>query len=133
MTPADAVETEAPEKRGPTILVVEDEVIVRMAFADALRDEGYNVIEAANGGEAREVLQTQFEIDLLITDIRMPGEPDGLALASSARERRSNLKVLISSSHVPADRALVAADLILQKPFRIDELVAAVEKLTGDA
>ena len=121
----------APETLQPrrTILVVEDEVLIRMVICESLRDEGYTVVEAIDGREALKLLQTQSDIGLLITDVWMPGEMDGLALASSARERWGGLNVLIVSGHAPAAEALAVADAFLHKPFRIDTLIAAVGKL----
>jgi CheY-like chemotaxis protein len=65
--------------------VVEDEVLVRIKVADELRAQGYAVIEATNASEAISVLQSSMRIDLVLTDIRMPGDLDGLGLARMMR------------------------------------------------
>ena len=82
-----------------TILVVEDDVLVRMPIAHYLRDCGYKVIEAANGDEAVTVLTHQDTvIDLVFTDIEMPGALDGFGLAKWVREHRPGLDVILAGT-----------------------------------
>lgn len=69
----------------PTVLVVEDDVLIRLSVADALRSAGLDVIEAATGDEALTVLASSATVDLVFTDIQMPGSTDGLELAQIAR------------------------------------------------
>src|SRR5947209_12937519 len=101
----------------PVILLVEDEVLVRLATAELLRDEGYVVLEAVNGGEALALLETGHPLDLVITDIRMPGRMNGLELCSSVKRLRANLPVMLFSSHLP-DQAPHCADAFLAKPYQ---------------
>ena len=112
------------------ILLVEDDVLIRLAMADVLRDEGYEVVEAANGDEALTVLDTSEELHLVITDIRMPGPIDGLAFAALVKDRQSATPVLVMSSHLPddADRRF---DQFLAKPFTFSALLDAVKELIG--
>ncbi len=70
-----------------TLLIVEDEALVRIDLADLLGDMGYEVIEAAGADQAIALLETHPEIVAVITDIQMPGSMDGLALARAVRER----------------------------------------------
>jgi CheY-like chemotaxis protein len=118
-----------------TVLVVEDEVFIRMVISDYLRSCGYKVIEAANADEALIVLQhLDLTVDVVFTDIEMPGTMDGFALANWIRANRPGLDVFLAGSVSRA--ANVAADLCdsgpLPKPYdshlvvdRIRQLIAA--------
>lgn len=114
----------------PVILLVEDDVLVRLATAELLRDEGYVVLEAVNGGEALALIETGHPLDLVITDIRMPGGIDGVQLSMEVKTMRVNLPVMLFSSHLPHDRA-AAGDAFLQKPYRPEDLFALVNKMVG--
>lgn len=81
-----------------TILVVEDEVLVRLMIARHLRDKGFRVIEAANSGEALDALESPEPIDLLFTDIMMPGVMNGIMLARWVRQNRPEVRVLLTSA-----------------------------------
>ena len=82
-----------------TILVVEDEVLVRMPIAQYLRDCGYKVIEASNADEAMQVLLHQeTPVDVVFSDIEMPGTVDGFGLANWIREHRPGLNVLLAGT-----------------------------------
>lgn len=114
------------------ILVVDDEVLIRLVIADALRDEGYAVVEAASGDEAYELLSAGVPADLLITDIQMPGRMDGIALARAARELRPELLIVFSSAQVAASEAVadVAAGF-LAKPYSTAPLLRLAHRLLG--
>src|SRR5258708_25492745 len=86
------------------ILVVEDDDDVREFAVDVLRDNGYRVIEAVNGGGALVLLEQDLPIDLLFTDIVMPGEPDGVALAQRAKGLRPHLPALYTTRFAAAGR-----------------------------
>jgi DNA-binding NtrC family response regulator len=87
--------SQAPE----TILVVEDDVLVRMPIAQYLRDCGYRVIEAVNADEAMAVLSHQeTAVDVVFSDIEMPGSVDGFGLAKWIREHRPGLDVLLAGT-----------------------------------
>jgi DNA-binding NtrC family response regulator len=106
-----------------TILVVEDEPLVRMAVTDFLRTSDFDVIEAEDAGQAVAILDGRTDISLVITDVRMPGPTDGIGLAKFAAARWPHLRVLITSGH----RLLDAHDLpervdFLPKPYRLDQL-----------
>jgi CheY-like chemotaxis protein len=112
-----------------TILLVEDELLIRTIMADVLRDAGYEATEAANGEDGLEILSDR-EFDLLITDVRMPGSVDGLQLAANWRKRFPNRPVLLSSAHVGAEQATLC-DGLVRKPFSDAELIQAVERVVG--
>jgi len=114
----------------PVILLVEDDVLVRLATADLLRDEGYVVLEAVNADEALALLETGHPLDLIISDIRMPGRMNGLELCWSVKQVRAHLPVMLFSSHLPDDRPH-CADAFLAKPYQPRELFDLVRKMVG--
>lgn len=111
-----------------TILIVEDEVLLRLAVADNLRDAGFTVFEASNADEAGEVLRSLKSIDLVFTDVHMPGSMDGEALARWIKSERPDLKVLVTSGKV----LTAGPDLsFLGKPYVFPDLCHYIEKLLG--
>lgn len=82
-----------------TVLVVEDELMVRMPIAEFLRDCGYNVIEAGNAGEAIAAMDADEPVSLVFSDIRMPGQMDGFGLAEWFRSHYPNVPVLLTSGY----------------------------------
>lgn len=113
------------------VLVVDDEALIRFVQAEALRDAGYLVSEAANGDEAIALLQAGVAADLMITDVRMPGSLDGLALAREAHALRPDLVIAVSSAHVAAVEGrldgIIAA--FLPKPYLPSQLIAMADRL----
>ena len=118
---------------GGTILIVDDEPTVRMLITDALGDLGYACIEAADGASGLRVLQSPERIDLLITDIGLPGGLNGRQVADAARSLRPDLKVLFITGyaenavfhHGHVERGME----VMTKPFAVDELAARVERM----
>jgi CheY-like chemotaxis protein len=88
-----------PKNQTPTVLVVDDEVLVRMVIAESLRDCGYHAIEAADAAEAIEVLSSETQVDILFTDIEMPGTMNGFGLARWARENVAGVHILLTSGN----------------------------------
>ncbi len=104
------------EAKRPTVLLVEDEPIVRLDLASELRGARYEVIEASNADEALTALHSS-PIDLMISDAVMPGSIDGVALAACARKVNSGMKIIIisgQSSEAPAENV---ADGYFAKPY----------------
>lgn len=116
------------EYHKPVILLVEDDILVRFVTADVLRDSGFDVLEAVDAAEALALIGTGHPLDLMITDLRMPGM-DGIDLTSRVKSARANLPVMILSSHL--EERAHEADTFLAKPYGIDDLVAAVNRLIG--
>jgi CheY-like chemotaxis protein len=109
-------------------VVVEDEWLVRMELADALTAAGWKVIEVATGEAAITVLQQTPRIDLLVTDIRLPGPMTGWDVAEKYRAAHSDVVVIYCSGN-PADKARqVKGSSFLPKPCRMDLLLHAVNK-----
>jgi CheY-like chemotaxis protein len=115
-------------KTGSTILVVEDEVLVRMAIADKLRDAGYSVVEASNPNEALEVLRHNPDVRLVFSDIRMPGSMDGLNLAGLLRSEFSGTKVVLTSGHLAVADS-IEHDGFFPKPYNAAEIIQHIAAL----
>jgi CheY-like chemotaxis protein len=101
-----------------TVLVVDDETLVRMLASEGLQELGYPVLEAADADEALKMLESHPEIEVLFTDIRMQGL-NGFLLAKHARELRPDLKIIFATAY-SFDRP--SGEIILTKPYRLSEL-----------
>jgi CheY-like chemotaxis protein len=113
------------------VLVVEDDPVIREVLRDALRDEGLDVREATNGGEALDLLE-QWRADVILLDLMMP-VMDGWAFRE-AQSRRPDLRdipvvVISAKHHVQGAQADLRAAVILPKPFDIDHLLAIINRL----
>ena len=119
---------------GETILVVEDEMVVRSLIADVLRDLGYTVVEAADGPEGLAALIGPAPIDLVVSDIALPGL-GGREMIQVARVQRPGLKILLMTGHVndPAAASLKRGPEVITKPFAMDALVARVQAMLAEA
>lgn len=102
--------------RSGAILVVEDEALVRLIICEALRGQGLTVVEAANAEEAEAALASGFVVDLVFTDVRMPGAFDGLELARRVKTQRPDLPILVTSGHLERVGASWVAGF-LPKPY----------------
>jgi CheY-like chemotaxis protein len=114
-----------------TILVVEDEDLVREMIAEELQDSGYAVLKASCADEALAVLHREA-ISILFTDIRMPGRLDGWDLAEEAHRRNPAIKVIYTTGYSQERPRLVPHSLYVPKPYRASEILAAVETLSGE-
>lgn len=111
-----------------SILLVEDEFLIRHFLACDLVDAGYEVVEAENADQALELLTDRYDIDFLITDINMPGLLDGLELAHIVRERRPATKVVIFSGRQYLDSIEMPSDAVFVcKPFVPAEVIEAMQ------
>ena len=120
----------SPKAGRQTILVVEDEPIVRLVARDILEDAGFDVIEATAGEEAIAVLDERRDIAALFTDVHMPGEPDGLSLARMAPARWPRVKVAVTSGRArPNVGDLPPGTLFVPKPYRPEQLTIDLQRL----
>lgn len=132
MSPAENVITD-PEERGAVVLVVEDEVLIRLSIAEHLRACGYTVVEAATAAEAMAVLNSGIEVDLVFSDINMPGEMDGVALAQWLAGHRVEVPVVLTSG-IAASRAAAALACaqvrhVVPKPYDYDDVTRRISDL----
>ena len=110
-----------------TILVVEDEALIRMSTVATLEDAGYCVLEAQNSPEALVILSRHAEISILLTDVRMGGSMNGLALVAQVRLDHPAIRAIVVSGTTTATEAIDAGALgFLTKPYMAHTLVQAV-------
>ncbi|MDO9489133.1 MAG: response regulator [Sphingomonadaceae bacterium] len=116
------------------VLVVEDELLVRMITVDVLVDAGFQVIEADSADAALPIIDARDDLRILVTDVRMPGSMDGLALARHVSARRDDVVILITSGHArPTREELPPRASFIGKPYRAETLLAEVRQLTAAA
>ena len=113
---------ELPRQGSGSILVVEDDPDVRDISLGLLRELGYETLEAADGQEALRTLEGPQQIDLLFTDVVMPGGTSGLALARQARRIRPALRVLLTTGYAGSEAPASGEFALIAKPFRVAEL-----------
>lgn len=127
MTSAMEEGAQAPGPRPIHILVVEDELLIRMFVSDALRDEGYRVIEAFNGDEAADILKAGKLVDLVFSDVRMPGSLDGIGLLRLIKDRFSELPVILASGHLDPSVGLAEGAIrFVPKPYDVGTILDLV-------
>jgi PAS domain S-box-containing protein len=120
-------------RRGKTVLVVDDEPTVRMLLTDILEDLGCMAIEAADSTAGLKILQSDVPIDLLITDVGLPGGMNGRQMADAARITRATLKVLFITGYAE-NAALGHSHLepgmaVLTKPFAVDTMMTRIRSM----
>ena len=112
-----------------TILVVEDEFLVREFLADTLIDAGYQVVAVADADAAIKMLETRNDIRLVITDIDMPGSMDGLKLAVAVRDRWPPVHIIIATGmQRPRDEDMPSGSLFFPKPYDMARVMEAVRR-----
>ena len=111
---------------GDTVLVIDDEPAIRMLIAEVLEDAGHGAIVACDGPAALKILRSAVRIDLLITDVGLPGGMNGRPVADAARELRPDLKVLVITGYaqnaVAGAGRLAPGMQVLTKPFALEAL-----------
>jgi len=118
--------------QGETILLIDDEPIVRMLMVEVLEELGYIVVEAQDGPSGLKALESEARIDLLITDVGLPGGMNGRQVADAARVRRPGLKVLFVTGY--AENAAIGNGLlapgmqVITKPFAMAALADKVRE-----
>ena len=118
----------------PVVLIVEDELLLRMDAADIIAAAGFEVIEAGNADEAIVILEARSDITVIFTDIQMPGSMDGLKLARAVRGRWPPIKIVATSSHVHVrETDLPDGGRFLPKPYNPRQVTGVLLELMGDA
>ena len=116
------------------VLVVEDECLIRMTVVDHLRDVGFTVVEAGTGDEAIAILTAGAGLDLVFTDVRMPGLADGMDVLRFVRRTQPDLPVLMTSGHLePAVAYSGGACGYLAKPTEPEGVLVAIRAALDDA
>lgn len=114
----------------PTILVIEDEVLIRLAICDHLRHCGYRVIEGSSAEDAQRVLRAAEPVELLFSDVDLGPGPSGLALARWVREHFPDVRILLASGVARLDEQTAAlCDGFFDKPYAPERLEAEIRRL----
>jgi CheY-like chemotaxis protein len=118
----------------PVVLVVEDEMLLRMRVVDMVQDAGYMSVEAVDADEALGILQSRSDIALLFTDIQMPGSIDGLELAHAVHTRWPPIKIILASGQLKLSSGDIPPDSrFFGKPLKSGEMIAEMRDMLGHA
>jgi CheY-like chemotaxis protein len=117
------------DKRALTVLTVEDNVILRTTIVMEFEEFGFQVIEAAFGEEAVQAIEGRSDIDVLFTDVRLPGEIDGWEIARRFRELHPERPIIYASAYAPGAERRVSDSLFFPKPYRPSQIIRAIERL----
>ena len=118
----------------PAVLVVEDEMLLRMRAVDMVEDAGFNPIEAINADDALAILESRSDIELLFTDIQMPGSMDGIGLAHAVHKRWPPIKIIVVSGALKLpDIDMPADSRFFGKPLEAKEMIAEMQNMIGHA
>ncbi len=116
------------------VLVVEDSAIIRMGAVDLVQSAGYEVLEASNADEAIRILESRADIDLVFTDVQMPGTMDGIKLSHYIRNRWPPVKLIVASGKAILDEtSLPEGSRFFSKPYSNHTIADAMAvMLSGD-
>jgi CheY-like chemotaxis protein len=113
-----------------TVLVVEDDEVLRMCAAEVVADAGFIPVEAANADEAFAILESRSDIALLFTDIQMPGSMDGLDLARTVHDRWPAIKIILVSGRAElSERERPVDSRFFQKPFAMKQMLEGLQEM----
>jgi two-component sensor histidine kinase/CheY-like chemotaxis protein len=116
----------------PNVLIVEDEMVLRMRAVDIVEDAGFCAVEAANADQAISILESRSDISLLFTDIQMPGSMDGLKLAHAVHDRWPAIKIILVSGQVnPSDAERPADSRFFGKPLSVEQMITELQAMVG--
>jgi CheY-like chemotaxis protein len=110
-----------------TVLVVEDEPLLRLSTCDVLASHGYAVLSATNADEAIEILESRNDISTVFTDIEMPGSMDGLKLAAAVRDRWPPINIVVTSGKSrPVAEQMPSNTQFIEKPYQTGDVLTAL-------
>ena len=116
----------------PVVLVVEDEMILRMRAVDIVEDAGFIPVEAVSADDALKILESRDDISLLFTDIQMPGSMDGLKLAHAVHARWPHIKIILVSGQIAVTDADKPEDSkFFAKPLEVEQMILELQELVG--
>jgi CheY-like chemotaxis protein len=116
------------------VLVVEDEMLLRMRAVDMVEDAGFTPVEAADADEAVAIFESRSDSALLFTDIQMPGSMDGLKLAHAVHERWPPIKIMLASGQLRLPNLDIPADSrFFGKPLEAKVMIAYMQSIIGHA
>ena len=118
----------------PIVLVVEDEMLLRMRVVNMVEDAGYIPVEAVDADDAFAILKSRSDIALLFTDIQMPGSMNGLELAHAVHERWPPIKIILASGQLQLSSTDIPPDSrFFGKPLKSGEMIAEMQDMLGHA
>jgi two-component sensor histidine kinase len=121
-----------PDRRSTNVLVVEDELVLRMRAVDIVEDAGFTAIEAVNADDALSILEARSDISLLFTDIQMPGKLDGLMLAHAVNKRWPTIKIVLVSGQIKlTDEDKPTDSRFFGKPLEVKHMIAELQEMVG--
>jgi CheY-like chemotaxis protein len=121
-------------RRRPVVLIVEDELLLRINAVEMIEDAGFEALEAADADEAIAILETRHDIRVIFTDIQIPGSMDGLKLAQAVRGRWPPIKIVATSGRVNIRiDDLPEGGRFLPKPYLPEEITGTLRELVGNA
>src|SRR5882757_4049728 len=124
--------TSSPTGATANVLVVEDEMVLRMRAVDIIEDAGFTAVEAVSADEALSILESRSDISLLFSDIQMPGSMDGLKLAYAVHDRWPSIKIILVSGQVKlADAEKPANSRFFGKPLEVKQMIAELQEMVG--
>jgi CheY-like chemotaxis protein len=121
---------EAEMSATPTVLVVDDDAVIRLVVAEALRDAGLNVVEAGCADEAITYLRSGSRVDLIFSDINMAGPFDGLFLANHVQAIYPTVPIILTSG-TGKPTGLHGAEVFISKPYKLDAVVGVIIRTAG--
>lgn len=120
------------QRPAATVLVVEDEELLRLFAVQLVEDAGFQAFEAANADHAIAILEKRSDISLLLTDIHMPGSMDGLKLAHAVRHRWPPIKIIIVSGQVHlTEDDMPTGSRFFRKPYEPTEVVSELRSMAA--
>ncbi len=115
------------------VLVVDDEMLLRMRAVDMVQDAGYTSVEAVDADAALAILESRSDIALLFTDIQMPGSLDGLQLARAVHERWPPIKIILVSGQLKLSNSDIPPDSrFFGKPLKANEMIAEMQNMISE-
>src|SRR5215208_6715322 len=121
-----------PIEPATNVLVVEDEMVLRLRAVDIVEDAGFTAIEAVNADEALSILEARSDIALLFSDIQMPGSMDGLRLAHAVHERWPSIKIILVSGQVKlSDGDRPEDSRFFGKPLVVKQMIGELQQMVG--
>ncbi len=114
----------------PAVLIVEDEALLLFAIADELREAGFEVLEARNAAEAIVILESNTRVDVLFTDVDMPGTIDGIRLSQIVRDRWPPIAIIVTSGKgMQMSTDLPRGAVFMPKPYGVSSVAATINRV----
>src|SRR5690349_7973113 len=121
-----------PASSSTNVLVVEDEMVLRMRAVDIVEDAGFTAVQAVNADEALAILESRSDISLLFSDIQMPGSMDGLKLAHAVHDRWPSIRIILVSGEVRlSDTDRPADSRFFGKPLEMNQMITELQQMVG--